>query len=246
MDYFDKLRVSLWLWRLYWRKGNHNITPNFHVDERVGVADRIVLVGMYPNSRAEGISPVGYQTKAFMTCPTVIGMFIKNFFILSVSSQALLTDRFGLTGPVKNTADLEEGKVGRRFIGNLKYHSLEPLFYLDGMRFFSFGSHSPYVSGLNNYIFVDESRRARIPRPYEEFRIPLIEKSVVKSKILAQLNVHELQLASLKEYDRMNIANSERRAIERSKDQLEAIIRGDRLMLDATSPLIIPRRKIVI
>jgi hypothetical protein len=62
---------------------------------------------------------------------------------------------------------------------------------------------------------------------------------MLRAKVLAQLNVHELQRASLNEFDRMNIPGKEKVTTRLCRDELDARIRGDHLFLEAISPLVL-------
>ena len=239
LDYMDKTRVSVWLWRLYWCKRDHAISRNFHVDDRVGSSDRVLLVGTYPVDDARGIAPIGYDTKCFLRCPSVIGLFVKNFFLLSISGAGFLTDHFSMTSATVPLWQLSEGQVGRRITGRVQYRSLEKFFRLGGLRFFSFGSHTDHIAPLSAHVFLDAGTGARRVRACEEFEVPQVERNAQRSKILAQLNVHEIQRASLNEYDRMNIPGKEKVTTRLCRDELDARIRGDHLMLEATSPLLL-------
>lgn len=240
LDYMDKLRVSIWLWRLYWSKKYHSISPNYYVDERVGSSDRVILIGMYPDDEVTGIAPIGYDSMAFLRCPTVFGVFIRNFFILSASSAALLTDHFSMTSRGAPKDRLLEGQVGRLITNMVVYRPLSRLFRLSGLKFFSFGSQADIFAPLSNHVYFDTDGGARIVRACEEFALPKISQNAEKAKILAQLNVHELQLQTIAEYNLMNISQSDQLTTQRCEEELKARIRGDLLMLQATSPLIFP------
>jgi hypothetical protein len=94
MDWFDKLRVGLWLGMYYLNTNYRSIIPQFHIDDRVRAADRALLI--YKASEpVKGISMVGIDSPIFHSMPSVMYFVINQFHFISLSKPYLLAERFG-------------------------------------------------------------------------------------------------------------------------------------------------------
>jgi hypothetical protein len=44
LDWFDKVRISLWLAMQFQNKGNFNFEPKYFINSRVGLKDRMLAI----------------------------------------------------------------------------------------------------------------------------------------------------------------------------------------------------------
>jgi hypothetical protein len=94
LDWFDKVRVGLWLAMIYLNGNYRAIIPQFHIDDRVGSQDRMLLIyeGQEP---VEGIAMVGIDSPIFHTMPSAMYFVINQLHFISLSKPFLLAERFG-------------------------------------------------------------------------------------------------------------------------------------------------------
>jgi hypothetical protein len=101
LDWFDKLRVGLWLGMYYLNSNYCSIIPQFHIDDRVGSQDRALL--LYKASEpVKGIAMVGIDSPIFHSMPSIMYFVINQLHFISLSKPFLLAKRFGWP-TVRNT-----------------------------------------------------------------------------------------------------------------------------------------------
>lgn len=98
MDWFDKVRVGLWLASLQLSDNRYGINPKFHIASRIGLHDRILCI--YRVETTENVLDWwGTDTYAFHCMPSCFSMQINNLYFLSISFELLLAENFGLPYP---------------------------------------------------------------------------------------------------------------------------------------------------
>jgi len=95
LDWFDKVRIGLWLgYFLYLEKNIWKIDPHFYISSRIGQADRALLI--YKSAQEyEGVRFAGVKTPAFIHSPSCFTLSINNYFLTNVSHQYLLAKNTG-------------------------------------------------------------------------------------------------------------------------------------------------------
>lgn len=119
LDWFDKVRVALWL--IYHRlQGNPtDITPSFHVDQRISRKDRMLAI--YPIANNEkGLNAFGVETFLFHTQPSCFGLKINNLFIINMSSDYLFSHRCGFPYPESGHLLLDGENEGKMLFEGFK------------------------------------------------------------------------------------------------------------------------------
>lgn len=100
LDWFDKIRIGLWLAHRYLDENSYDINPNFHIDQRIEAKDRILLI--YPcNSEKKGLSPIGTKTPIFSCMSSCIGIRINGIFCINASDDFLISSGVGFPYPKK-------------------------------------------------------------------------------------------------------------------------------------------------
>jgi hypothetical protein len=92
LDWFDKLRVGIWLSELMLHENPFGIRPKFHISLRIGAADRILYIAR-TRAGAEGLSFWMYGDPVFMHCPSVATIRINHLAFVTFSCN-------GSVGPV--------------------------------------------------------------------------------------------------------------------------------------------------
>ncbi len=98
LDWFDKVRVGIWLGNRQLTANPAGITPNFHIKNRIGLHDRMLVierVRKHPN----GINFIGAETLSFALNPSVFCLRVNNFYFYSISHMFLLAKGLGLPYP---------------------------------------------------------------------------------------------------------------------------------------------------
>jgi hypothetical protein len=77
----------------YW-----GITPNFHIDQRIGTADRVLVIYKASQSQRR-VNFSGVNTPAFAHMPSCFGLLINDLYFINISYDFLVTKRAGLPYP---------------------------------------------------------------------------------------------------------------------------------------------------
>jgi len=153
-DWFDKIRVGLWLGFRYLDKNYWNIRPHFHIDQRLGKYDRILSI--YRDARREmrGISFFGVNTPIFSHMPSCFMLRINNMGFVNSSSIGLVAKQLGFPYPSDEPAEktdlgttiIIESGTGEISLPLYKacppaggYSLVQPMFRIEAL-----GSESPY------------------------------------------------------------------------------------------------------
>lgn len=109
MDWLDKVRVGLWLGGIMLNKNCHGVRPSFHIQRRIGSADRFVAIYETDDDKSEGLSWGGTDSPAFHFMPSCFSLTVNRFCFVSVSSDFLFAQRIGFPYPKARYYD-ETGK----------------------------------------------------------------------------------------------------------------------------------------
>ena len=104
LDWFDKVRIGLWLGFRYLDKNHWNIRPNFHIDQRIGKYDRALSIYRHPAVTEKGVSFIGVSTPIFGLMPTCFTLRINNMMFINTSSMGLFSEGLGFPYPSREGA----------------------------------------------------------------------------------------------------------------------------------------------
>ena len=113
MDWFDKVRVGLWLTNMFYNpKLKHDVQPHFFIDTRVAKTDRMLSVRKLQLSDSEnkGIYFNGTQTLLFDYCPSAFTMVINDYYFFNASNNNLVSPRVGF--PALSDVKVEDESTG--------------------------------------------------------------------------------------------------------------------------------------
>lgn len=109
MDWLDKVRIGLWLGFIQLNK--QQINPLFHIENRIGQYDRILIIEKsdFPGER---LNFGGTDTMSFQFRPSAFLLIINNIYLTNISSAFLISRRIGFPFPKhsamqSNTSDIE-------------------------------------------------------------------------------------------------------------------------------------------
>jgi len=100
LDWFDKVRVGIWLGMRMLDKNVLEIDPKFHIAQRVGLKDRMLVVTKARFGKR--LTFFGINTLAFGYMPSCFGITINDTTLLNVSYEYLLAERLGFPYPVEH------------------------------------------------------------------------------------------------------------------------------------------------
>ena len=94
MDWFDKVRIGLWLGFLQLKGDVDDIKPHMHIKTRVARKDRMLIIERVEDNQS-GIAFVGANTEAFLDSPSAFQLRINNYIFTNVSDSGLVARRVG-------------------------------------------------------------------------------------------------------------------------------------------------------
>lgn len=113
-DWLDKVRVGLWLaGRLRGTNLFRATTPNFHISDRIGSADRWARLTLLPKDVGEGLTYAGVGTPLFGSMPSAFSIRINNLLIQNASSPRIVSRWLGLPYPSINRVRTPDGPLYR-------------------------------------------------------------------------------------------------------------------------------------
>jgi hypothetical protein len=98
LDWFDKVRVGLWLGFHQLNKNFFDVEPNFHIARRIGQFDRALFI-QRSDFVGTRLSFGGTDTPAFSYVPSVFTLIVNNIYFTNISSAFLLARRLGFPYP---------------------------------------------------------------------------------------------------------------------------------------------------
>ncbi|MFL0354773.1 hypothetical protein [Xanthomarina sp. GH4-25] len=98
LDWFDKVRISLWLGIQFHNKGTFNMDPKYYINNRVGLKDRfLAITNCYDNYK--GLKWTGANTLCFIMSPTCFTLKINNILFTNCSSDFIVSKQLGFPYP---------------------------------------------------------------------------------------------------------------------------------------------------
>ena len=101
MDWFDKIRVGLWLANMYYDPElKKDVMPHFFIDSRVAKTDRMLSIQKLhlTDDENKGIHFNGTETHLFSYCPSAFTMIINDYYFFNASNNNLVAPRLGFPG----------------------------------------------------------------------------------------------------------------------------------------------------
>ena len=92
LDWFDKVRIGMWLG--YSQLFGIPLNPNFHISQRTGVKDRLLVINK-SSDNTKGIGVIGTQTPVFMISPSCFTLIINDYSFLNFSYESLVSKNLG-------------------------------------------------------------------------------------------------------------------------------------------------------
>jgi hypothetical protein len=110
LDWLDKVRTGLWLGYRYLNQNHFDLKPNFAIDQRIGIKDRLLAVYHF-DSNDEGLTIWGADTPLFQFAPSAFALRINNLVLLNASWDFLCASRCGFPFPRTMRFLLDKGNL---------------------------------------------------------------------------------------------------------------------------------------
>jgi hypothetical protein len=109
LDWFDKVRIGLWLGFQMLDKNIWEITPRFHIINRVGASDRALIIAKFASDK-QRLGFAGTFSPSFQFMPVSFALAINDLMLINVSNFALCSRRLGFPYP-QPVRERDDGKV---------------------------------------------------------------------------------------------------------------------------------------
>ena len=100
LDWFDKIRVGIWLSELILSKQLDEITPNFYIADRMGMKDRMLVIEQI-GDKSTGLAYSGTGTRFFHDTPSAFQLIVNNWVFTNASEYGLVSGKLGFPYPQK-------------------------------------------------------------------------------------------------------------------------------------------------
>jgi len=100
LDWFDKVRIGLWLGSLLLDRDIAPVDPKFFIKNRMAEKDRGLFVYKM-DDKFEGIQFIGFNSPAFQVAPSCFALCINNFYFFNFSTDYLFAKNIGFPYPSK-------------------------------------------------------------------------------------------------------------------------------------------------
>ena len=98
LDWFDKVRISLWFGVYYLNSQTLGLQPNYFVNTRLALKDRVLgIFNCYDNKQT--LSWTGPNSPCFIHSPTCFSMKINNIIFTNCSSDFIISEQLGFPYP---------------------------------------------------------------------------------------------------------------------------------------------------
>jgi hypothetical protein len=94
LDWFDKIRIGLWLGYYSLNKNMTQIKPQFAIAKRLGANDRMLAIYHFSDI-TDGINFIGTDTLAFQHSPTCFGFRINGYYFFNLSTDYFFSKNLG-------------------------------------------------------------------------------------------------------------------------------------------------------
>lgn len=94
LDWFDKIRIGLWLGYYFLNKNITQIDPHFAIKKRLAAKDRMLAIYHFSDI-TDGINFIGADTLAFQHSPTCFGFRINGYYFFNLSTDYIFSKSLG-------------------------------------------------------------------------------------------------------------------------------------------------------
>ena len=99
LDWFDKVRIGLWLGSIFFDKIDDIVIPNFHINKRLATKDRCLFVYEFSDDGQKGIQFIGTTSPGFQFVPCCFTLRINQYYFCNLSFDFLVSKNIGFPYP---------------------------------------------------------------------------------------------------------------------------------------------------
>lgn len=99
LDWFDKVRIGLWLGSITLDKFTDFINPKFHIKKRISQKDRCLFIYEMEKSDWRGVQFIGYNSPGFQFVPSCFSLRVNNLYFFNFSYDFLFSKNIGFPYP---------------------------------------------------------------------------------------------------------------------------------------------------
>ncbi|WP_415897989.1 hypothetical protein ACMXYX_06645 [Neptuniibacter sp. QD72_48] len=117
LDWFDKVRVGIWLGMIMLDKTHTNpelalkVEPHFHIKSRIGQFDRMLIIEKFKSDRKK-LNMGGIESFSFQLAPTAFTLSINNVCFTNISTVFLASRRLGFPYPTHSFLYKDRDEMG--------------------------------------------------------------------------------------------------------------------------------------
>ena len=107
LDWFDKVRIGLWLGSITLDNFTDLINPKFHIKKRISHRDRCLFIYEMEKSDWKGVQFIGFNSPGFQFVPSCFSLRVNNLYFFNFSYDFLFSKNIGFPYPkiFKNNAN---------------------------------------------------------------------------------------------------------------------------------------------
>ena len=115
LDWFDKVRIGLWLGSVILDNFVDLVNPKFHINNRISSRDRCLFIYELENTGWKGIQFIGFNSPGFQFIPSCFSLRVNNLYFFNYSFDFLFAENIGYPFP----------KTFRNYAGDTRFFELE-------------------------------------------------------------------------------------------------------------------------
>ncbi len=110
LNWFDKVRIGLWLGTLLLDRETAPVNPNFHIKSRMMQKDRGLFI-YEANDCQKGVQFIGTNSPVFLHSPSCFALCINNFYFFNFSNDFLFSYNIGWPYPINQWYSNEDNRL---------------------------------------------------------------------------------------------------------------------------------------
>jgi hypothetical protein len=151
LDWLDKIRIGLWLGYRYLDSDPGGVNPHYHIRQRIGYRDRLVLI-LKTDNVTKGLNFGGMNTPLFWYTPCCFFLRINSYWFLNISFNDILSRRIGFPY-MTDVKSMRDGRLEYK-LNNGRLYMLTPLL----KKWFTLKGTELYQPIFNGHIGIKEDR----------------------------------------------------------------------------------------
>lgn len=124
LDWFDKVRIGLWLGNILLDELTELISPNFYIKDRIAKKDRCLLIYELDKPENKGVQFFGFNSPGFQFIPSCFTLRVNNLSFFNISFDFLFSKNIGFPYPKNFRYDYQNKIINAQIHSGLNKISL--------------------------------------------------------------------------------------------------------------------------